>query len=670
MNYDNYEPPEPDYEPEYIEHQRYTPAHGMPTLPIDPLALVDRVSKQLESYGLVVPDKSPAMIGDMGKGFNQCIQDNQSKAKGITYIYSPKTGSAKSVTAKMYISMLQEESSLVIVPSVKDALEFCKDINDWSANPKYARCTYAITEDNPDNELRVKRDKLNEYRCIVITHANFIQKHEFKNDIIGLFKSYKENTRDLVIVDERIGFYQKHYITDQRVRGLIEVFSEIATYYEEDLREDIEGLKKLLVIFERLKELTSTKKTNHLLLSKSQRQEIGIERCTFENINKMIKDYTIDLESYTNKLRIGDSNVHVEREIKAFLRSIEFISSHDYSFHKSGSITTLMAIENLLSEFGSHVVLDATAEINEIYETSTKFQSETIKHIFTENPRIYSNFTINKAIGYPQGADSIYKTLPTAKQESRAKIYINIANNLLTDPDDKILIVAHKDFLKKLKRQNNNSKIVFTNWGNHVGKNKWSECNKVMIIGWLHLPEKEYYAKFISAVGNLDSASRAIDSPTKKKKMIRRYKVSQFVDDLVQATMRGSTRTTISKDGNCAISEAYIFYPRGEEGENVLKGYEAEFKGVRVKEWEPDLKENIPQKLTQHSTKIELIITYLKEKAKTEERVSRQTIIKDTDISKSVMGRIFNKEEFKLELRKHNYQIGKIDGRSTGIIFR
>jgi hypothetical protein len=169
----------------------------------------------------------------------------------------------------------------------------------------------------------------------------------------------------------------------------------------------------------------------------------------------------------------------IRKIIENFLNAIEYISKNACSFHKKGRFKLLMSTDNILNQFGSSVILDATAGVNEIYNISTWHQPDYIKHVKTTNPRIYSNFTINKAIGFTQGKDTIFKKLNDEELEEVKIAYLDTIEEIMK-PTDKLLIVVHKGFREliekdALKLQIPGQKIVFTHWGNHRGKNNWSK---------------------------------------------------------------------------------------------------------------------------------------------------------------------------------------------------
>ena len=647
--YDNYEPDYDTIEPE--APQRFHTTQGMPIHPINPNSLVPRVNAQLKSYGLVVPIQTASMVTDLCRGFNQCIHDNKFDFTKTTYVYSPKTGSAKSVTAKMYVSMLKKESSIIVVSTVADALEFCKNINDWSSDPDYAKCFYSISETNPDNPyLRVEKDDLYNYRCIVITHSMFIK--ENTQNIYDQFQEFHGSKRDLVIVDERIALYERHTISKLVIEDLIRISNILSDRITVDLKDDIHTLNEIVRIYDEIAKLASSSKSTDILIDKSHRKKLNVPTCKFTNLIKASKNTSIDINGLANPIRSrtnSKEDMELRKDIQNYLRKIEYVMANAFSFHKGKSYSDLMATENIISKFGSSIILDATATVNEIYTTTAWHNPDTFKHIETVDPRIYNNFTINKAKGFPQGASSIYKDLEPVELVSRVNDYLTIANGILTASTDKLLVICHKDFRLKLEAKNTNPNIVFTNWGNHVGKNEWSDCNKVMVIGWYYLPIVEYFGNFINAVGSPHYAKGVLEEDT-----VTKYRTTQLADDLVQAVMRGSARKTVTEDGNCAVSEAYIFYPDNTEGNAVMKVFEDEFKGAAVNQWIPSLL-STQAKVPKIQQNIQTIMDYLDRVSIKAANVSQADVVKGTGLAKAQVSRAFNNPIFDDSLVQKGY---------------
>lgn len=645
---------------------RFWSTKSFPINPIEPETLVDEVTKQLQSYGNVVPSKTPIMVAELCKGFNECIRLNQTGDIPQTIIFSPKTGSAKSTSAKAYISLLNDVSSLVVVPRVDDAIGYCNDINSWSNDPDYARCYYRITDEHPDCDVRTDRNHINDFRCIVITHAMLRTISRYSETSIA--EVLKERQRDLVIVDERLSLFHSYEINKHEVVELIDIFARI----EKDTYYNLESLQKPLVmlldIISKLESVGSKIKQKVIpvngRLEYELRQIYDYTNINFQLIKTLIDDKNIRFVQSSTLFKKSDI---IEEDAKKIvlekMRSLEQILKNEFYCFKSGEHTKLISTENLRHAFGSIVVLDATAEINQMYDTRSIAQHMQTMHMETTDPRIYTNLTINIAIGHNQSRDAIYKNASKNERDEAMK-YLQVAKSLLTDKEDKLLVITFKNFRNLMEQQNTESNIKFTHWGNHVGKNDWSDCNKVMIVGWNYLTEDVHYNNFIHAVGSQGLSDELMNDET-----IKSYKVTQMVDDLVQATMRCSARKTIDEDGNCVPSELYLFRPNHEEGKTIISSFISAFVDVAAKEWIPEHAEIVAKK-SKSTDNADFIINYLKDNVKTTTDVYMKTIIDETGMESYTVSRTIKSEYFRQKLKEEGFIEHKFDGKSKGFLLK
>ena len=339
---------------------------------------------------------------------------------------------------------------------------------------------------------------------------------------------------------------------------------------------------------------------------------------------------------------------------------MQYILNNEFYYFRSGKNKLLISTNSMRQELGSMVVLDATASVNEIYNTLTYCNHMTSMHIETTDPRIYTNLTINVASGYYQSKSSIMAKDKDMSQE--AKKYLSVAGNILGS-DDKLLIVSHKAFRTILETQSYDDRIVFTHWGDHVGKNNWSDCNKIMLIGWYYLRDSTHYNNLVNAVGNQTNVSEVEYFDT-----IKDYRETQLADDLVQAIMRCSARKTIDIDGDCSISEVYLFRPDNQEGKAVIDIVIGEFRGAIVNEWLPKELESIKKNSKSHNN-VGILLQYLESKSKSFTDVSRQTIIDETSLGKNQLTRIMKDEYFLHSLASLGFEKFKYNGKSEGIKF-
>lgn len=598
---------------------------NFPNIPVDPAELALKVTEKLNSFKDVVTSvDTPIMVEELCRSFNECIRLNKA-GEAQTLILSPKTGSAKSVSSQMYVSLLEVEASIVVVYTIEDAIETCKNINEWSGNEDYARCTYSLSGDN-NNDLRVNIDQLSQYRCIVISHALF----KLANDAIGIesLSTYKDQKREFVLVDERMDLHKDITFPLSNIKPLLKLFNDIKHSIELPLVDnEIKYLESVLEIFEEFKEISemtidivddkiapSYEQRSFMYVATDMRSAHDIKTHDFSIFQNLLKDKIVKLEKIIDPLSLLDSKVETNKVIKKLMSHLKnlatILSSNFYYFAQaSGSNGPMIMItKNILNEFGSSVVLDATATVNRMYDDKVLENPDTVRHIETTNPRKYNNFTINACRGVKQGKHSIYKSLTPNELKQMVELYKEIAYSLLTNKDDCLLVVVHQDFREELKKKITKKAVEFTHWGDHRGKNKWSHCNKMLVIGWNYLPTQVHYLNFINAINGTH------DINNQQLRDIRdTYSLTQITDDLVQAVNRGAVRKTASTDGNCKESEVYMFYPTGVDGKIVMDLFKKEFEGANEKPWTPVGIEKI-QSLSKNYATIEKVANYIERK--------------------------------------------------------
>ncbi len=610
---------------------------NFPQEPIAPSVLASAVSEKLKESWDAIPSKTPIMVEELCRSFNECIRLNTNTEEAQTLILSPKTGSGKSVSSKMYVSLLKEHASIIVVYTVEDAIQTCKDINEWSGDNDYARCTYQISEDNKDKPLRVNKHELNKFRCIVISHALF--KLANTKEEIKYLSLYYGTKREFILIDERVDLYKTIQFPLVNLEHLSKLFADIKRSLKLDhLGREIEYLNRLKESFESIQELPEItldfpkdKATKNMEPKKfipitaDLYQEFNLESFDFSYFYKLLDTDKVNLQKIIDPLSLtgSDLNAEMAKKLKTLLNSLSTILKYKfyYFFHSSTHKSpVIMVTKNILNGFGSSVVLDATATVNQLYYDKVIENPDTVQHIKTTNPRRYNNFTIHQCRGLPQGKGSIFKNLTSTDIETSIDIYSNIANSLIENDDDKLLIIAHKDFRELLEKKIFKKSIQFTHWGNHRGKNKWSDCNKILVIGWNYVPTEVHYENYLNAVNGLDYLPNDQFLETKKH-----YEITQIADDLVQAVNRGAVRNATSVDGDCAESEVYLFYPTTIFGNEVLQQFKDEFEGYKPATWQPEGISEI-QKLTKAYANIEIVVEYIERKVKEEGEIKQSEV--------------------------------------------
>ena len=187
-------------------------------------------------------------------------------------------------------------------------------------------------------------------------------------------------------------------------------------------------------------------------------------------------------------------------------------------------------------------------------------------------------------------------------------------NEILED-GDKLLVITFKKFtisewIDLEDKLIGNPQVELINWGMHVGQNKWSDCNKVLLIGWLRLPEEESVSKLlnISSLGSSDIRTMKHVTPDKVKEL----RQSEVADDLIQGAMRCCARIIDTDDSDCKPASIYLFQDVLDGSDEVMRLFEAEFPSAKVIDWNP--KTRIPKSsLSKPDQKKEEAIEHLQE---------------------------------------------------------
>jgi hypothetical protein len=639
----------------------------MPITPIDPKTLVKHATKWLQEHEVFISDNTPLQIEEICKLFNYCIFiNNKEKTMPIKFIYAAQTGSGKSISLQVYVSLLKKESSLIVVSKVSEAISYCRFINKLSNDDNYARCYYAVTDENVDSDVRVNNYQLKKYRCIVITHSMF--KLVNQRVEIDIYKLYQGKQRDLIVIDEKISLYEVHKISLSEINKIIDEFMKINIYSEisKDYNLDNNIFYRLDDFFDMISRpiLSDTKKSVNLI------EHNLVAKC-FTDIEESVENTKLIINERVEQLfkeiqdisGITDDNFKksVITSFEKSLENIKYILSDDLLFYKHKK--SLLRVDNIESKLGACVNLDATSSINEFYKVANRYAS-----FFAEVPakqiRKYSNLSIYKAKGYSQGRQSIFEKLDKDTVKQNVEMYLSYAYGVLEKPTDKLLIVTQKGFVSKLKDKCIDKRISFTYWGNHTGKNDWNDCNKVMIVGWNYIPNITNVTNALSA---LDDTRRAESLLTTE--VVNEFEITQLADDLVQAVMRANARKIATKDGDCNKNEIYLFYQDYVKYNAILTLFQSQFPQAKIIDWKPKGIQKRSKKTADERTADDFI-RHLRAKEDNYKTYLFSDLKKDLNVKPPKATRVTSSEYFKKELEKEGYVFKKINGKSKYFILK
>ena len=784
-------------------NQTILDASTMPDVPVDPQIFLTKVTSELASNKVVISRDMPTVLEQMCRLFNFSIKPNQALPRTVKNLVFPaQTGIGKSVSVQVYVSMLEQHSSMIVVSKVEEAINYCQYINQLSGDKDYARCYYSLTDKNKDNPMRVDAAKLKKHRCIVITHNMFRRVNGFDN--IDYFGTYQEKPRDFISIDEKLSFYE-HYklgykeldqlisnveealeqskqldelITSHEVLRVLKSFKDFLLFKDDKIITDSNSVvmkdffvskvqDELLAIGEvvTLSEYSQQNKypmklvglkdkkavlkllqSSHIATQIRKRKVIGV---SFKDVFGVACDQLAELDSfYCEKLdsllgscrpcpswdnpddprtdllsdeydKEYSDNVFELREqqlakdekegvfhakglelatlilkamlevrvdelmsslealganknpnyrqnalskINELLDALQYFSTNHFLIYKTNYEKALLATENLTNRLGLSVVLDATATINEYYQLANRF----LGHVgFVKAPQIrqYQNLTINKAIGFNQSRSAIYRGKKPEELKSVAKSYASYILNEL-DKDDKMLLICHKDFTSTIKKQLNDQRVEYTHWGNHVGRNDWSQCNKVMLIGWNYLNQIQHVSTINSSLESILLTSRHLDD-----ELIEKFSISQLADDIIQGLMRSQARVIATDESDCKETSFYLFYNDDDMSKKVVELVESQFPKANVVDWTPS-GIAVPKKKTKPNKKADSIIELLVEKAKDHETYLRKGVESDLGIDPATMGRIIKDDYFKDLLAEQGFSFKNKDGKSQQFILK
>ena len=255
---------------------------------------------------------------------------------------------------------------------------------------------------------------------------------------------------------------------------------------------------------------------------------------------------------------------------------IEVLISSNYFTIKTGAKTHVSTAADYMPKGTSIVILDASADIDEIYY---QYRNKGLIDIVrTKNARGFNNATLHAR----QVGASKYEMLDgdgEAKEDVLAIIEAEVYEK--TEPSDKILIITHKkvkDEIDLLAWKDRN--VITMNWGDITGRNDARDCNKVFIFGLYFKPRVEALNKMY-----------AINGKTTDRHLESRYRNTDIIAETYQAIMRSGLRVP-QDDHDCIKTDVYMTIPNAIGGtsaqlrKQIGSALEKKLNGATLKEWE------------------------------------------------------------------------------------
>jgi hypothetical protein len=257
---------------------------------------------------------------------------------------------------------------------------------------------------------------------------------------------------------------------------------------------------------------------------------------------------------------------------------------------------TINVIRQLLPDKLSYVVLDATADVNSLYETQ-KLHKGNLTLVPVKPVRNYNGVNIHTAL------------TKTGKGSLSSDDISAILSTVSIAKDDEVLFITHAQNEAELIAHITNLNLNFEwkyhidHWGNLTGTNKYRDCNKAVLIGLPHKPGSIFHA--INIYKASEPYAYSEDGNSNRNKL-------QFTDmasDIVQAIARIRLRNINDTNGGCLPAEIYItINPRKEIRDTLLNALTKKFPGATISnDWE------IPKELqsNKRETVLESTLAYV-----------------------------------------------------------
>lgn len=666
--------------------------------PVDPTAFTTRVASFLKTHGVLVSNDTPKVIEKLCQLFNFSISNP--KIGGLLnrkniLIYPAQTGIGKSVSIQHYVAMLGQESSLVVVNTIQEAEDYCRNINSIKQQEGYARFVASKKTKNRNQLWGAELMFLENVQCLILTHNMFKRLHSYSEEELNRYRLYKTDNssppkpRDLVVIDERLSFLSKKVLKFSELEGIGNFLEETVKHsprFKNDkaVKQQFGAMRAVLdVIGEEHSEGRASFIDRLSIEPKLENRDLPI-RIYFKLVSDAVAARLDEINDEVSLLKpskianLKDIKNGVIKTLNTFMDVTCPNPGEEDVTHTGGEEVyrefaiynkDLFRVRSIYNQFGTAVVLDATAEVNSFYELSSNSNSS-IDIVEAPKIRKYEKLTIYKAQGFPQSANAIFeKNRETAL--GNIDWYGRIIREILDD-DDKLLVISFKKFIRAdlpdLEDEFiGDDRVRFTNWGKHVGRNEWSDCNKVIIIGWLRLPEEEYVSKLfhISSLGTSDMRTMKHVTPDKIKELQR----SEIADDLVQGAMRCCARIIDTADSDCKPASVFLFEDVLDGSDQVIKLFEAQFPKAKIVNWAP--KATPPKSvLSIPDQKKEEAIERLLELSESHASYSRSEFCKEFRITPSTLKRWLDNGHFKVRLAELGFRIEKPEGKPERFFFR
>jgi len=590
--------------------------------------------------------------------FEDCKRHNAQQTKPPKRIVVPApTGTGKTQAMCYYASQLEKETGMLIVTSfIDEANIVAKTIN------KYAGETRTVAFHNK-SQYWTKVDELKEHQVLVITHNQFVGATDRKQNEIGVGRSkidklyqYLNGKRQVVVIDESIETIQHTNLSRRDIQTLQQ---QVANYQIANTG-DTETNQKLDVELEILQQLDGLFDKYQPLLEDKP------------NVSLDVNDIAIHLKGYNTKLttlaelnksgKLKDSNKAAAEDtgtiVSKIITSISNIVNAHWAYYsqdkRNGVGNVIRTARDALPEDTTTVILDATSNIDYYYEIHSDIDLNIAEQLPLKKVRRYENVKLFLSPEQNTGKSGLTKTGNTSEYIERIGKEVDKPSS-----DSKVVVFTFKDLEVKLHKFLDNNwrgNIFLGHFGDLNGKNNYSNCTTLYIIGTPHKPEH-------LAINTQALSNRGLDCFNDSEEVAAerlQLKNTQIAAELVQAINRVSCRRVIDEKGNCADTSIYLTMPDNNTlATTILDSIKKQMPGINVIEDKWDFVLVEPKK---RGPKAEYIEKFIKLLPTINSEVTYASIAKILNLTRKQKETLRAKlvaDELKLELDEHSLNFYK-----------
>lgn len=489
------------------------------------------------------------------------------------------TGAGKTLGLSLYCSLLSEKQEhpgvLIITKFTKEIDALVEKIN----SPPYQTTAYA---DHSDKEP-LSHAELYSAPTLLITHSIYQKalKTEAQDEAVKAwwdkFTKWKHGSRKLIVIDEALDIVEPIAISLDTLRV---VRGWVPRWLEKEHPDKLEAFDKIIAQFYDWEEKYSKEFDSDKVLPEF-----------WEHIDKTdiawLRDQLCELPLGQIVLGRSDRSAVNVRCKEFFADLLTALSSLSWCEWRKGIPTLRTAYVALPTHVKNAVVMDATAQINRVYELlgSLPYYPPLPKNI-----RSYKNVSLHVQYGFQNSKDYL------SKEERDEKHFIDAINALhpKIQSNKRFLLVTFKGVREKLaplKRKYR--KCAVAHWGGLNGKNNWKDYDTIVLYGlprldgitpksvvlafdnW-HRKTQNYHAAPLGYHEEMPDGSAGgmlFDNFVDPDE----YHTGYVVANVIQAINRIRCRQIIDEHGNCSTSDVYLLFNHGSPLEKaILSGIKEE----------------------------------------------------------------------------------------------